>query len=68
MTSGINQYTKNSPVAVSPHPSNDVDKGKSRDIVASKLNFTTGREVDRAITTIDIIDNLEENGGISDGH
>ncbi len=38
------------------------EQGKARDIVASKLKFTSGREVDRAITTIDIIDNLEENG------
>lgn len=49
-------------VADSPQGLEENEKGKARDIVASKLKFTSGREVDRAITTIDIIDNLEESG------
>lgn len=35
--------------------------GKSRDIVANKLKFKSGREVERAISTVDIIDELEKN-------
>lgn len=50
-------------VANSPQAILDkAEQGKARDIVATKLKFTSGREVDRAITTIDIIDELEENG------
>ena len=46
-------------VAKPPH----ADKqGKSRDIVADKLKFKSGREVDRAINTVDIIDTLEDKG------
>ena len=56
MTSGINQYTKNSPVANSPHPSN---KGKARDIVAKNVGFRSGRETERAIKAIDKIEELE---------
>ena len=59
MKSGVNQYTKSSPVPDSAHTSNDCDKGKARDIVASKLKFTSGREVDRVITTAEFLDTLD---------
>lgn len=49
-------------VADSPRGLNQDEQGKARDIVASKLKFASGREVDRAIATVDIIDNLEEEG------
>ena len=35
------------------------EQGKARDVVALKLKFTSGREVNREITTVDIIDNLD---------
>ena len=54
-TGGLNPQL----VAKPPH----ADKqGKSRDIVADKLKFKSGREVDRAINTVDIIDTLEDKG------
>lgn len=59
VTQNNNTARKLAEVADSPRQD---EQGKARDIVASKLKFTSGREVDRAITTIDIIDNLEENG------
>ena len=49
-------------VADSPQGLEENEQGKARDIVASKLKFTSGREVDRAIATIDIIDNLKKSG------
>ena len=49
-------------VADSPQGLEENEQGKARDIVASKLKFTSGREVDRAIATIDIIDNLKGSG------
>ena len=55
-------------VADSPQGLDENEQGKARDIVASKLKFTSGREVDRAITTIDIIDNLEEKGRNDDAN
>lgn len=42
------------------------EQGKARDIVADKLKFASGREVDRAITTVDIIDTLEGEGRTED--
>lgn len=42
------------------------DQGKARDIVASKLNFTSGREVDRAITAVNKIDELSKTGRVED--
>lgn len=55
-------------VADSPQGLDENEQGKARDIVASKLKFTSGREVDRAITSIDIIDNLEEKGRNDDAN
>lgn len=57
MKSGINQYTKSSPVPDSAHPS---EKGKARDIVAQNVGLRSGHEVDRAITTVNKIDELEK--------
>jgi ParB family chromosome partitioning protein len=37
-------------------------KGNARDIVASKLKYKSGQEVDRAIKTIEIMDELDEEG------
>ena len=53
-------------VANPPHGLQKNEKGKARDIVADKLKFKSGREVDRAITTVDIIDNLEDEGRTED--
>lgn len=59
VTQNNNTARKLAEVADSPRQD---EQGKARDIVASKLKFTSGREVDRAIATIDIIDNLEVKG------
>ncbi len=58
----IRQGKRNDLVANPPQCLDGDSDGKARDIVASKLKFMSGREVDRAITTIDIIDDLEGNG------
>lgn len=57
VTQNNNAARKLAEVADSPRQD---EQGKAS--VASKLKFTSGREVDRAIATIDIIDNLKENG------
>ncbi len=59
MKSGVNQYTKNSPVPNSAHPS---EKGKARDFVAKKVGLRSGHEVDRAITAVNKIDELKKAG------
>lgn len=59
MTSGVNQYTKDSPVPNSAQPSKN---GKARDAVAKNVGFRSGHEVDRAIKTIDKIEELKEEG------
>lgn len=40
--------------------------GKARDIVAEKMNYKSGQEVDRAIQTVDKIDVLNEEGRTED--
>lgn len=59
MKSGINQYTKSSPVPDSAHPS---EKGKARDIVAKNVGLRSGHEVDRAITAVNKIEELRKAG------
>ena len=59
MRSGVNQYTKSSPVPNSAHPS---EKGKARDFVAKKVGLRSGHEVDRAITAVNKIEELRETG------
>jgi len=59
MKSGVNQYTKSSPVPNSAHPS---EKGKARDFVAKKVGLRSGHEVDRAITAVNKIDELRKSG------
>lgn len=39
-----------------------VDRGKSRDLTAQKVGLKSGREVERAIKTLEIIDELKESG------
>lgn len=56
-TQNNNTGRKIAEVANPPHQS---EQGKARDIVADKLKFKSGREVDRAITTIDKIDEREQ--------
>lgn len=54
-------------VANSPHLNSDQsEQGKARDIVAEKMNYKSGREVDRAITTVNIIDELNKGGYTED--
>lgn len=48
-------------VANSPHLIEQVEQGKSRDIVAKKVGLKSGREVERAIKAIDVIDELTKN-------
>lgn len=107
MTSGINQYTKSSPVPDSAHPSEkeklknnsntksakykppvpdsahqieaksnhmpdlaegseEEKKGKARDFVAEKVGLRSGHEVDRAITAINKIEELQKAGRVED--
>jgi ParB family chromosome partitioning protein len=40
----------------------DINHGKTRDIVASKLNYRSGQEVDRTTNTIEIMDKLDKEG------
>lgn len=42
------------------------DKGKSRDVVAKKVGFKSGHEVDRGIKAINKIDELTQQGRIED--
>ena len=42
------------------------EQGKARDIVASKLKFASGREVDRAITAVNKIDELRKAGRVEE--
>ncbi len=50
-------------VANLPHVDSDKSgQGKARDNVAKKMNYKSGREVDRAIKTINKIDELEGEG------
>lgn len=63
MKSGVNQYTKSSPVPDSAHPS---EKGKARDIVAKNVGLRSGHEVDRAITAVNKIDELKKAGRVED--
>lgn len=62
MESGI----KIDPVANSPQGSGEtvviLDSGKSRDLVAEKVGFKSGREVERAISTVKKIDELKNRG------
>lgn len=46
----------------SAHGLEQLEQGKSRDIVAKKVGFRSGHEVDRAVKTIDTIDALVEEG------
>lgn len=46
--------------------SDGIKKGKARDIVAEKMNYKSGQEVDRAIQTVDKIDVLNEEGRTED--
>jgi len=63
MKSGINQYTKSSPVPDSAHPS---EKGKARDIVAKNVGLRSGHEVDRAIVAVNKIEELKKSGRVED--
>ncbi|RFZ78282.1 hypothetical protein DS742_14305 [Lacrimispora amygdalina] len=49
-------------VAVPPHAVEQIEQGKSRDITAKKIGLRSGREADRAINTIKVIDKLENEG------
>ena len=49
-------------VAVSPHVVEQIEQGRSRDITAKKIGLRSGREADRAINTIKVIDKLEDEG------
>lgn len=53
-------------VAVSPQGLGTSERGKARDIVASKLNFTSGREAERAIMAVNKIDELRKAGRVED--
>ena len=56
-------------VANSPHgleQIEQVEQGKTRDIVARKVGLKSGREAERAITTVEIIDKLNEDGRTED--
>lgn len=57
--------TKSTPVAVPPQ-GQEQTIGKSRDIVAKKLHMRSGREVERAVKTINKIDELQEQGRSED--
>jgi len=46
----------------SAHAVEQVEQGRSRDITAKKVGLRSGHEVDRAITTVKIIDKLENEG------
>lgn len=50
------------PVAVPPQGIEQIEQGKSRDITAKKIGLRSGREADRAINTIKVIDKLENEG------
>lgn len=50
------------PVAVPPQGIEQLEQGKSRDITAKKIGLRSGREADRAINTIKVIDKLEDDG------
>lgn len=63
MKSGVNQYTKSSPVPNSAHPS---EKGKARDFVAKKVGLRSGHEVDRAIMAVNKIEELRKDGRAED--
>ncbi len=49
-------------VAEPPH----LNVGKTRDVVAKKLHMRSGREVDRAVRTVNKIDELQEQGRSED--
>lgn len=54
-------------VANLPHMDSDKsENGKARDQVAKKLNYKSGREADRAIKTVNKIDELKEEGRTED--
>ena len=53
-------------VAVLPHLTKQNEQGRSRDIVAKKVGLKSGREVERAIKTVSIIDELTEQGRTED--
>lgn len=56
-----------SKVTNSPHSDSDKsEQGKARDNVAKKMNYKSGREVDRAIKTINKIDELKKEGRAED--
>lgn len=57
-----NQTNGITEVAEPPHREDDIDQGKARDIVAKKVGLKSGREVERAIKTVNIIDDLAEKG------
>lgn len=43
-----------------------LEQGKTRDIIAQKVGFKSGQDVDRAITTVNKIDELKEEGRTED--
>lgn len=49
-------------VAVPPHAVEQVEQGKSRDITAKKVGLRSGREAERAIKTVEVIDKLKTEG------
>lgn len=46
----------------SAHLESSIDKGEARNIVAKKVGLKSGHEVDRAIKTVNIIDDLADKG------
>lgn len=56
------QLTGDMPVSAHAHNSELCIQGTSRDAVSKKVGLRSGHEVDRAITTIKIIDKLENEG------
>ena len=56
--------TANSPYLI--EQIEQVDQGETRDIVARKVGLRSGREAERAITTVEIIDKLNEDGRTED--
>lgn len=53
---------RKSEVANPPHAIEQLEQGKSRDIVAKKIGMKSGREVERAISAVDAIDKLSDDG------
>lgn len=67
MANSPHTNSEKSKVANSPHVNSDqTEQGKARDKVAKKMNYKSGREADRAITTVNKIDELKEEGRTED--